>query len=117
MSDAERLGKIDVVHYEEDEDGNHFALLKEDDYWFLKEQAERMQELEKANKKNYWIASDFKYENLVLEQQNKRYHKALVVAFEELTTILEVENLTKEQIAECAGCAHNKIFEALEDSK
>ena len=38
---------------------------------------ERVQELEETNKKNYWIASDFKYENLVLEQQNKRYREAL----------------------------------------
>lgn len=37
----------------------------------------RVQELEETNKKNYWIASDFKFENLKLEQQNKRYREAL----------------------------------------
>ena len=34
---------------------------------------DRIKELEKANKDNYWIASDYKIENLKLEQQNKRY--------------------------------------------
>ena len=55
-------------------------------------------------------------EKYALERENKRYREALVFATEELTTILEVENLTKEQIAECAGSAYNKINEALEDS-
>ena|SRR5690625_1076447 len=44
--------------------------------WLI-EQAERAQELEETNKKNYWIAADFKFENLQLEQQNKRYREAL----------------------------------------
>ena len=38
---------------------------------------ERIKELEKANKENYWLASDYKFENLKLEQQNKRYREAL----------------------------------------
>lgn len=42
-----------------------------------KELVEQVQELEEANKKNYWIASDFKFENLNLEQQNKRYREAI----------------------------------------
>lgn len=37
----------------------------------------RVQELEDTNNKNYWIASDFKFENLKLEQQNKRHREAL----------------------------------------
>src|SRR5690625_5023960 len=44
---------------------------------FAREQAERVRELEETNKKNYWIAADFKFENLLLEQQNKRYREAL----------------------------------------
>ena len=38
---------------------------------------ERIKELEKANKDNYWIASDYKFENLKLEQQNKRYREII----------------------------------------
>ena len=38
---------------------------------------ERIKELEEANKDTYWIASDYKFENLKLEQQNKRYRTAL----------------------------------------
>lgn len=48
-----------------------------DDYEWLIEQVERVQELEEANKKNYWIAANFKFENLKLEQQNKRYREVL----------------------------------------
>src|SRR5690625_7956440 len=44
--------------------------------WLI-EQAERAQELEETNKKNYWIAADFKFENLQLEQQNQRLKQAL----------------------------------------
>lgn len=42
--------------------------------WELREQ---VQELAETNKKNYWVASDFKFENLNLEQQNKRYREVL----------------------------------------
>ena len=38
---------------------------------------ERIKELEKANKNNYWIASDYKFENLKLEKQNKRYREII----------------------------------------
>ena len=38
---------------------------------------ERIKELEKANKDNYWIASDYKFENLKLEKQNKRYREII----------------------------------------
>ena len=44
---------------------------------YAREQVERARELEETNKKNYWIAADFKFENLQLEQQNKRYREAL----------------------------------------
>src|SRR5690625_3922737 len=59
--------------------GGHLISVN-DIYWlvgYAKEQAERVQELEETNKKNYWIAADFKFENLQLEQQNKRYREAL----------------------------------------
>lgn len=46
MTDKEQLEEINVIHFEEDENGNHFALLKEDDYWFLLEQAEKAQKPE-----------------------------------------------------------------------
>lgn len=44
---------------------------------YAKEQAEQVQELERVNKEMYWTASDFKFENLKLEQQNKRYRETL----------------------------------------
>ena len=44
---------------------------------YIKRRDKRVQELEETNKKNYWIAADFKFENLKLEQQNKRYREAL----------------------------------------
>lgn len=50
-----------------------------------------------------------------LEQENKRYREAIVIALGELTTILEIENLTQGQIRECAGNAYNKLHEALEE--
>ena len=47
---------------------------------------ERIKELEKVNKDNYWIASDYKFENLKLEQQNKRYREAINYVISAKTT-------------------------------
>ena len=41
------------------------------------EKDDRIAELEKTNLSMYWTASDIKYENLKLEQQNKRYRNLL----------------------------------------
>lgn len=85
-TNAERLDRIkninDLKHVvalgNPTDDGCHpEAINIEREIDWLIEQAERAQELEKTNKKNYWIASDFKYENLKLEQENKRLHEAL----------------------------------------
>lgn len=51
---------------------------------------ERIKELEKANKENYWIASDYKFENLKLEQQNKRYREAIIETLHGLKTLPSV---------------------------
>lgn len=85
MTDKERLEDIDVVHYEEDEDGNNFVLLKEEDYWFLKEQAERVQELEESNKTNADQVARCErgvtrlvMSNIRHVDENNRLHKELV---------------------------------------
>ena len=41
------------------------------------EKDDRIAELEKTNLSMYWTASDIKYENLKLEQQNNRYRNLL----------------------------------------
>lgn len=72
--------------------GGHLISVN-DIYWlvgYAKEQAERVQELEETNKKNYWIAADFKFENLQLEQQNKRYREAIIEALHGLKTLPSV---------------------------
>src|SRR5690625_188883 len=53
-----------------------YVTIQKSDYEYLKEQAERVQELEKQNEKNYWIGNGIKLENLKLEEQNKRYREA-----------------------------------------
>lgn len=71
MTDKERLEEIkEQLKY------LHGDSLKDDIGWLI-QQVERVQELEETNKKNYWIASDFKFENLKLEQQNKRYRESI----------------------------------------
>jgi|SRR5699024_7268917 len=66
---------------------NYHGHLNDEVEWLI-EQAERVQELEETNKKNYWIASDFKFENLKLEQQNKELREALEFANDELFEVL-----------------------------
>src|SRR5690625_4435820 len=77
----ERLEEIQKeVNYAYRRDGSistKAVTMPIEHYEHLYEQAERVRELEETNKKNYWIAADFKFENLQLEQQNKRYREAL----------------------------------------
>lgn len=81
MSDKNRLEEIQKeVNYAYRRDGSintKAVTMHMEHYEYLYEQAERVQELEEANEKNYWIASDFKFKNLALEQQNKRYRDIL----------------------------------------
>ena len=82
VTNEERLEKVGVVHYEEDEDGNYFALLKEDDYCFLKEQAEQAQVSERE--KEYFRRNlvELKAEEVVTRKENAR--------LQELVKILKV---------------------------
>src|SRR5699024_5170 len=82
------------------------------------EQAERAQDLEKANKENYWIASDFKFENLKLEQQNKRYREAREI-IEQVYKESYVRNAYgyEDGFLDGLDTAINIIDEALEESE
>ena len=73
----------------------------------------RVQELEETNKKNYWIASDFKFENLKLEQQNKRYREALEFINEELELVLHSNKGLAEKMFYIEN-SKRKITEVLE---
>ena len=73
-----------------------WGIDKSDINWLIK-QAEQVQELEETNKKNYWIAADFKFENLKLEQQNKRYREAIdYVMTAEATQYRSLENALED---------------------
>lgn len=71
--------------------------IRKDDFDWLIEQAEQVNELkiqvasERAHKLTYRKVAE-RYRN-----EKNRYREALVFATEELTTILEVENLTKDK--------------------
>lgn len=84
MTDKKRLEEIVAVVESQKES---VRKLSHNDLNWLIEQAERVQELEKANKENYWIAADFKFENLKLEQQNKRYREKINVALALLESV------------------------------
>ena len=74
---------------------------------------DRIKELEKANKDNYWIASDYKIENLKLEQQNKRYREALEFINEELELVLHSNKGLAEKMFYIEN-SKRKITEVLE---
>jgi|GEM_PF-4212735 len=73
MSDEERLENMIPIGF--DLDGN--LLLKSEDYHWLMEQAERVEELEKE--KDEWkdTAQSYYMTNQELREQNKRYREAL----------------------------------------
>src|SRR5690625_3468411 len=74
----ERLEEIEVQGYENDGDNRLFVKLKEDDYLYLREQIERVQELEEENMGLHEILSEAKYSDKTkLLGQNKRYREAL----------------------------------------
>jgi len=74
----ERLEEIEVQGYENDGDNRLFVKFKEDDYLYLREQIERVQELEEENMGLHEILSEAKYSDKTkLLGQNKRYREAL----------------------------------------
>ena len=72
---TERLNNIKPIHFKEDEQGNKFVLLSEDDYRFLKEKAERAQELEHDKEHQ-------QEEYRKIYEQNDRYREAIVNAMD-----------------------------------
>src|SRR5690625_1150836 len=81
----ERLEEIEVQGYENDGDNRLFVKLKEDDYLYLREQTERVQELEKAKQMFQDDLLETVVENARMKEQNKRYREAIEKAIEKLT--------------------------------
>jgi len=78
----ERLNNIKPMHYKEDEKGNKYVLLSEDNYWFLREQAERVQELEHDKERLELIKERQKEEHRNIYEQNYRYREAIIEAMD-----------------------------------
>lgn len=72
---TERLNNIKPEHFKEDEKGNKFVLLSEDDYWFLREKAEQVHELEHEKERQ-------KEDCRKIHKQNYRYREAIVEAMD-----------------------------------
>ena len=92
-----------------------FNLNNHDIDWLI-DQAERVQELEKTNKKNYWIAADFKFENLKLEEQNKRYREALEYALHKIKIDINSSKMTVGEFDKICTIA-DYIGKTLEESE
>ena len=73
MTDKERLENMSPIGF--DLNGN--VLLKGDDYHWLMEQAERVQELESKLNKQIEIGYKFEGEVYDLAKENKRYREAI----------------------------------------
>lgn len=52
-------------------------FISNEDVEYLVEQAKKTEWLEENNKRVYWYATEFKFENARLEQENKRYKDVL----------------------------------------
>ena len=79
---TDRLNNIKPIHVKEDEQGNKFVLLSEDDYRFLREKAERVQELEYDIERVELIKERQKEEFRKIYEQNYRYREAIVDAMD-----------------------------------
>src|SRR5699024_601942 len=79
---TERLSNLKPVHFKEDEKGNKFVLLSEDDYWFLRELAERVQEIEHDKERLELIKERQKEEYRKIYEQNYRYREAIIDAMD-----------------------------------
>ena len=71
----ERLNNFKPIHFKEDETGNKSVSLSEDDYWFLRELAQRVQELEHEKERQ-------KEDYRKIHKQNHRYREAIIDAMD-----------------------------------
>ena len=79
---TERLNNMKPIHFKEDEKGNKFVLLSEDDYWFLKELAGSVKELEQNKERLELIKEQQKEEIRKISEQNYRYREAIIEAMD-----------------------------------
>jgi len=73
LTDKERLENMSPIGF--DLNGN--VLLKGDDYHWLMEQAERVEELEEEKDEWKYTAQSYYMTNQKLREQNKRYREAI----------------------------------------
>lgn len=80
---TERLNNMKPIHSKEDEKGNKFVLLTEGDYSFLRELAERVQEIEHDDKERLELIKERqKEEYRKIYEQNYRYREAIIEAMD-----------------------------------
>lgn len=79
---TERLNNMKPIHFKEDEKGNKFVLLTEDDYSFLRELAERVHELKHDKERLELIKERQKEEYRKIYEQNYRYREAIIEAMD-----------------------------------